>query len=155
MGRAGASASAPTARRVTLNQAQRAGAPSDQRTGIVVGSRSPTGLLTVAPTLEKGASTTASGLRYRAKIEFGASGLSGDEHAAKFREYKDLPSGAYPNNFAVMIEKPKSAFHFDGVGGGVTKNDQYYGFDVGKYNTWRVRGSFSEVPHFYATCDSL
>jgi hypothetical protein len=133
------------------------GVPSDpEGTGIVVGSRSPTGLLTVAPTLEKAASTTASGLRYRAKIEFGASGLSGDEHAAKFREYKDLPSGAYPNNFAVSIEKPKSAFHFDGVGGGVTKNDQYYGFDVGKYNTWRVRGSFSEVPHFFtSTYDSL
>ena len=36
-----------------------------------------------------------------------------------------------------MIEKPTSAFHFDAVGGGVARNDQYYRLDVGRYNTWR------------------
>ena len=50
-----------------------------------------------------------------------------------------------------MIEKPKSAFHFDAVGGGVARNDQYYGMDVGRYNTWRVRGSFSETPHVFTS----
>src|SRR5262245_51129820 len=126
--------------------------PSDpEGIGIVVGSRSPTGLLTVAPRLEKEASTTASGLRYRAKLEFGAASVGGDDQAAKFREYKDLSSGAYPNNFAVTLDKPKSAFHFDGVGGGVAKTDQYYGVDLGKYNTWRVRSSFSETPHLFTS----
>ena len=73
------------------------------------------------------------------------------KEAAKFREYKDLESGAYLNNFTLMIEKPKSAFHFDAVGGGVARNDQYYGVDVGRYNTWRVRGSFSEIPHVFTS----
>ena len=50
-----------------------------------------------------------------------------------------------------MLEKPNSAFHFDAVGGGVARSDQYYGVDVGRYNTWRVRGSFSEIPHVFTT----
>jgi hypothetical protein len=119
--------------------------------GIAENSRTPTGLL-VAPTpLVKEPSKTAGGLLYRATVEFGAIGLTGDKDAAKFREYKDLDSGAYLNNFTVMIEKPKSAFHFDAVGGAVARNDQYYGLDVGRYNTWRVRGSFSEIPHVFTT----
>ena len=96
-------------------------------------------------------SKTSGGLLYRATVEFGAIGLTGDKDAAKFREYKDLDSGAYLNNFTVMLEKPKSAFHFDAVGGGVGRDDQYYGVDVGRYNTWRVRGSFSETPHVFTT----
>jgi hypothetical protein len=119
--------------------------------GIVVASRSPTGLLTIAPMLEKDPATTSGGLRYRATVEFGGVSLGGDENAAKFREYKDLRSGAYANTFAVMMEQPKSAFHFDAVGGGVARNDQYYGVDVGKHNTWRVRGSFSETPHLFTS----
>ena len=55
-----------------------------------------------------------------------------------------------------MLEQPKSAFHLDAVGGGVAQDDQYYGVDVGRYNTWRVRGSFSEIPHvFTSTYHSL
>src|SRR5262245_23821578 len=119
--------------------------------GIAEGSRSPTGLL-VAPTpLVKEPSKTAGGLLYRMTVEFGAIGLTGDKDAAKFREYKDLDSGAYLNNFMVMFENPKNAFHLDAVGGGVARSDQYYGVDVGKYNTWRVRGSFSEIPHVFTS----
>ena len=119
--------------------------------GIVEASRSPTGLLTIAPRLETDPATTSGGLRYRAKLEFGGVGVNGDENAAKFREYKDLGSGVYANTFGLMIEQPKSAFHFDAIGGGVARNDQYYGVDVGKYNTWRVRGSFSETPHLFTS----
>jgi len=124
--------------------------------GIAVNSRTPTGLLIPPAPLVKEPSKTSSGLLYRGTVEFGAIGLSGDKGAAKFREYKDLESGAYLNNFTLMIEQPKSAFHLDAVGGGVARNDQYYGVDVGRYNTWRVRGSFSEIPHvFTSTYHSL
>ena len=117
--------------------------------GIAEGSRTPTGLL-IAPTpLVKEPSKTSGGWLYRATVEFAPIGVGGDEGVAKYREYKDLDSGAYLNNFTVMIEKPTSAFHFDAVGGGVARNDQYYGLEVGRYNTWRVRGSFSEIPHFF------
>ena len=119
--------------------------------GIAENSRTPTGLLTASPPLVKEPSKTSGGLLYRMTVEFGAIGVGGDKDAAKFREYKDLDSGAYLNNFTLMLEKPKSAFHLDAVGGGVARNDQYYGVDVGRYNTWRVRGSFSEIPHVFTS----
>jgi hypothetical protein len=124
--------------------------------GIAVNSRTPTGLLIPPAPLVKEPSKTASGMLYRGTIEFGAIGVGGDKEAAKFREYKDLESGLYLNNFTFLLEQPKSAFHLDAVGGGVAQNDQYYGVDVGRYNTWRVRGSFSEIPHvFTSTYHSL
>jgi hypothetical protein len=120
--------------------------------GIAEGSRTPTGLLIVpTPLVKEPSKTPGGGLLYRATVEFAPIGVGGDEGVAKYREYKDLDSGAYLNNFTVMIEKPTSAFHFDALGGGVPRNDQYYGLDVGRYNTWRLRGSFSEIPHFFTT----
>ena len=99
-----------------------------------------------APRLVKEPSQTSGGLLYRMTVEFGGIGVGGDKDAAKFREYKDLDSGAYLNNFTLMLEKPKSAFHLDAAGGGVGRHDQFYVVDVGRYNTWRVRGWFSETP---------
>jgi hypothetical protein len=119
--------------------------------GIAENSRSPTGLLTAPAPLVKELSKTSGGLLYRATVEFGALGLTSDQDAAKFREYKDLESGAYLNNFTVMLERPASAFHFDAVGGGVARNDQYYDVDLGRYNSWRVRGAFSETPHVFTS----
>ena len=119
--------------------------------GIGEHSRSPTGLLTASPRLVKEPSQTSGGLLYRMTVEFGGIGVGGDKDAAKFREYKDLDSGAYLNNFSLMLEKPKSAFHLDASGGGVGRADQFYAVDVGRYNTWRVRGWFSETPHVFTS----
>lgn len=118
--------------------------------GIVEGSRTPSGLL-IAPTALVKEPKRSGGMLYRMSVEFVPVGVSGDKGVAKFREYQDLDSGAYLNNFMVMIEKPDSAFHFDAVGGGVARSDQYYGVDVGRYNAWRVRGSFSEIPHVFTS----
>ncbi len=92
--------------------------------GIAVNSRTPTGLLIPPAPLVKEPSKTSSGMLYRGSVEFGAIGVGGDKGAAKFREYKDLESGLYLNNFTFMLEQPKSAFHLDAVGGGVAQNDQ-------------------------------
>jgi putative beta-barrel porin MtrB/PioB len=119
--------------------------------GIAQDTRSPSGLRTAPTPLVKEPSKTANGLLYQTTVEFGGIGLGGDTGAAKFGEYKDLGSGGYLNNFTVKLEKPESAFHFDGLGGGVARNDQYYGLDFGRYNTWRVRGSFSETPHLFTS----
>jgi Putative outer membrane beta-barrel porin, MtrB/PioB len=119
--------------------------------GIGENSRSPSGLLTASAPLVKEPSKTSGGLLYRMMVEFSGTGTGGDEDVAKFREYKDLDSGAFLNSFTLMLEKPESAFHLDAVGGGVARTDQYYGFDVGRYNTWRVRGSFGETPHVFTS----
>src|SRR5262245_5304157 len=125
------------------------GQPDPDGMGMAEASRSPTGLLTIAPTLKSAPVTTSSGRRHRAMVDFGGSSLGGDDNGAKCRKYKGLQSGVYANSFAVLIEQPKSAFHFDAIGGGVARDDQFYGVDVGKYYTWRVRGSFSEVLHVF------
>ena len=91
--------------------------------GIVEGSRTPSGLL-IAPTPLVKEPKKAGGMLYRTTVEFVPVGVTGDKGVAKFREYQDLDSGAYLNNFTVMIEKPASAFHFDAVGGGVARSDQ-------------------------------
>jgi hypothetical protein len=118
--------------------------------GIAEGSRTPTGLL-IAPTpLVKPAKSSGDWL-YRAMVEFAPIGVGGDEAVAKYREYKDLDSGAYLNNFTLMLENTDSAFHLDAIAGGVPRNDQYYRVDVGRYNSWRVRGSFSQIPHFFTS----
>jgi hypothetical protein len=119
--------------------------------GIAEGSRTPTGLLIIPAPLVKEPRKTAGGMLYRATVEFVPVGVTGDKDAAKFREYQDLDSGAYLNNFAVMLEKPAGAFHFDAIGGGVARSDQYYLLDTGRYNTWRLRGSFSEIPHLFTS----
>ena len=92
--------------------------------GIAVNSRTPTGLLIPPAPLVKEPSKTSSGMLYRWTVEFGAIGVGGDKEAAKFREYKDLESGLYLNNFTFMLEQPKNGFHLDAVGGGVAQNDQ-------------------------------
>src|SRR4029450_7197889 len=119
--------------------------------GIAVNSRTPTGLLIPPAPLVKEPSKTSSGMLYRGTVEFGAIGVGGDKDAAQFREYKDLESGPYLNNFTFTLEQPKSGFHLDAVGGGVAQNDQYYGVDLGRHNAWRVRGSFSEIPHVFTS----
>ena len=118
--------------------------------GIAEGSRTPTGLLHVPAPLVKPAKTSGD-WRYRAMFEFAPIGVGGDEKVAKYREYKDLDSGGYLNNFTLMFERPDSGFHIDAIGGGVPRNDQYYKVDVGRYNSWRVRGSFSQIPHFFTS----
>jgi len=124
--------------------------------GIAANSRTPTGLLIPPAPFVREPAKTSSGMLYRWTVELGAIGVGGDKEAAKFSEYKDLDSGLYLNNFTFMLEQPKNGFHLDAVGGGVAYSDQYYGVDVGRYNTWQVRGSFSEIPHvFTSTYHSL
>lgn len=122
-----------------------------QGMGIAEDSRSPTGLRTADPPRVTPPGQTSGGLLYRATFELGGLGVGGDKGTAKFREYKDLDSGVYLNNFAVMLAQPGRAFHLDAVGGGVGRRDQYYGVDAGRYNAWRVRGWFSETPHVFTT----
>ena len=118
--------------------------------GLAENSRTPSGLRTAAALAVKELSKTAGGVFYRSTVELGGIALTG-ARVAKFREYKGLDNGAYLNNFTVKVENPNNAFHFDGLGGGVAQSDQYYSLDVGRYNSWRVRGSFGETPHVFTT----
>lgn len=114
-------------------------------------SRSPTGFLNAEPFLLRDKSKTADGWLYSGDIEIGALALTGDKGNAKFREYKDLKSGLYLNNFSLQAEQAKGSYFVDLVGGGLGHDDQYLGFTAGSYNDWRVKAFYNETPHVFSS----
>ncbi len=113
-------------------------------------SRTPTGFLVMRPyeVAEPKTSTdwTASGW-----LELGGLFTSGDDEAARFREYKDLQQGAYLNSFGLQLEKQPSAMFINLTGGGTGYDDQFASFNIGKYNSWRVSSFYKETPHVFTS----
>lgn len=84
-----------------------------------------------------------------ASVEAGYLNTSGDNRAAKLIEYRDLSSGLLINNFSFDSENGNK--HFNIFGGGVGRDDQYYGGSAGVYNDWRVTAFYNETPHVFTT----
>jgi hypothetical protein len=119
--------------------------------GLTLNPRSPTGFLYPDPWALPPANKTDSGWELNASIEVGALRVSGDRDAAKFREYKDLKSGLYVNNFALRAEKPADANFLDVYGGGIGRNDQYFSLSTGHYNAWKLKAFYTETPHVFTS----
>ena len=116
--------------------------------------RTPTGkLLGWAPELPK-RTKTASGWEYNGEFELGWMGAGGDTGSWWYNQYKDVPTnGVYLNNFyfqADQLEKGKGYF-IEALGGGVGYRDQYEGVNFGRYNDWKVKLFYNEIPHVYTT----
>jgi hypothetical protein len=114
-------------------------------------SRSPTGFLLFDPWAVPERPAASNGWRINGLIEFGGISTGGDKDAAKFREYKDLDSGFYLNNFWLTGEKASSAQYFEAFGGALGRDDQYVGLTTGRYNSWRVKLSYTETPHVFTS----
>ena len=69
------------------------------------------------------------------------------ERAFRFLKRTSISSGGVGDRVGVGDDGKDTV----AVGDAVAQNDQYYGVDVGRYNTWRVRGSFSEIPHVFTS----
>ena len=119
--------------------------------GEIPNSRTPTGLLNQEPSLKKEPHETDGGWQYNARAEVGVLGISGDRDNAKFKEYKDVKSGVYVNNFGLELEKPSEARFVDIRGGGIGRDDQFYSMSFGRYNDWKVKGFYSETPHVFTS----
>lgn len=127
-------------------------APTDpDGMGITEHPRTPTGHLHVAPRVVEPAHELPGGWLARVSVEFGALGVGGDTSSAAFREYKDVSSGAYLNRFRLSFEKPDSASYVRAYGGAPGRNDQFFGAEAGRYNTWRLRGTYHDVPHVFTS----
>ncbi len=98
---------------------------------------------------EKPADADAKTTYFRGHIEIGVIDAGGDEDRAKFREYKDLDDGLYIPNLGLSWERDTS--YLDIVGGGIGRDDQYYGLTFGRYNDWRIKGFYNETPHVFTT----
>ncbi|MEO7157745.1 MAG: MtrB/PioB family outer membrane beta-barrel protein, partial [Vicinamibacterales bacterium] len=117
----------------------------------LIASRSPSGRLYGIPYALPEVHKTEGGWSYSGWLELG--GLFGDakENAALFRQYRDIDNGLYGNNFGLRMEKPDVARFFEGTGGGVGRNDQFYGLQFGRYNDWKVKIFYNETPHVFTT----
>jgi hypothetical protein len=117
-------------------------------------ARTPTGQLYNMP-LDPGEDTEAkkgdSDWKTSGFVELGAIRTTGDNRSAGFLNYQDLRSGAYLNNFAVSSEKRAEARFVEFVGGGVGRQDQFYGLQFGRYNDWKVTAFYNETPQVFTT----
>lgn len=121
-------------------------------------SRTPSGLLYdipldpgEEPEAKEGGDWKASGF-----VEAGGLRIGGDNRSQGFRNYKDVKSGLYFNNFGVLSEKRDEARFVEAVGGGIGRHDAFYRFQFGRYNDWKVSAFYDETPQvFTATYRSL
>ncbi|MFT3760049.1 MtrB/PioB family outer membrane beta-barrel protein [Thauera sp.] len=91
------------------------------------------------------------GWQYLGFVELGITHVSGDHREQGFKRYKDVGNGGYLSAFGVSAEKADSAHYFEVVGGGVGRDDQFYGATFGRYNDWRVKAFYNETPHVFTT----
>lgn len=94
---------------------------------------------------------SATGWEYSGQVEIGVLGGDAKEKNAQFRMYKDLRNGLYLNNFGFQAHKPDEARFLEIIGGGVGRDDQYYGLLFGRYNDWKLRAFYNETPHVFTS----
>lgn len=115
-------------------------------------ARTPTGQMydmPVAPVED--VSKTAAGWEYFGYVEAGVLGTDGDRKSAGYRRYKDADSGLHVLSFGLSMEKRDAARYFELSGGGVARDDQFYGVRFGRYNDWKVSAFLHETPQVYTT----
>ncbi len=136
-----------------LNPSTAMGAPDPDGMGTYSpAARSPSGLMYEVPLLPVEAPrVTDGGWQYFGFVEGGVLGVSGDRKAHGFRRYKDVDDGLYLSAFGLDLNRPGTAHFFEAVGGGVGRDDQFYGVQFGRYNDWRVRLFYNETPHVFTT----
>ena len=110
-------------------------------------SRTPGGLLYEIPYLTRETRHSESGWELSGFGEAGVLGGDASLRNALFRKYRDVTNGPYLNRFDAEALKPDEARFVELMGGGVGRNDQFYGLKIGRYNDYRVSLSFSETPH--------
>ena len=116
--------------------------------------RTPTGKLIAWPYLVPETSATPSGWTYQGTVELGGLRADGDTDNALYSMYKDLPDeGLYLNNFHVQADQlePGKGYFLEALGGGLGYRDQYGGVNFGRYNDWKIKIFYNEIPHTYTS----
>jgi hypothetical protein len=112
--------------------------------------RSPTGQLYGVPyDVSEEPTKTEGGWEYTGGVEAGVLGGDAGKKNAIFRKYKDLKNGPYLDYFEVEADKPGDARYIQAFGGGAGRNDQFYGFQFGRYNDWKVKLFYNETIHVF------
>jgi MtrB/PioB family decaheme-associated outer membrane protein len=113
--------------------------------------RSPAGFLYPDPLIPDRLFPLRDGWLYGGALELGGLWTSGDDDETRFVEFSDWSEGPWLESFRFALAHPDSGFFAEADGGGAGRDDQYYTSELGIPGLVRLRGSFSGVPHVFAT----
>lgn len=83
------------------------------------------------------------------EAQLGGRGVWGQSGSAKFREYRDIPDGAF-GSLRFLIEDAERRYYLKGWLDDLAEDDQQYRFEGGRYGRWGIRGFYSEIPHVFS-----
>lgn len=113
--------------------------------------RTPTGFLYPEPLEPQVLSALGDGWLGRGSLEIGGMTTFGDDQETRFSTYADWSREFLLDSFAVGVSRPEQGLSLDARGGAVGRSDDYYSGEVRWLSQLRLRGSWSGIPHTYAT----
>lgn len=113
-------------------------------------SHTPGGQLYLYPGALPQEHETAGGAVYSGSVEAGVA-AGANLNNAGFREYADYRNGVLINTFQFSAEKPAEHSFVNVRGGGIGRNDAYFGVEAGTYNAFKFSAFYNETPHVFAT----
>jgi MtrB/PioB family decaheme-associated outer membrane protein len=113
--------------------------------------RSPAGFLYPDPLEPDRFSALGDDWLYRGSVEFGWLWTLGDDRETRFNEYADWNNGAFLESLSLGVAQPTSGFYTEVAGGSAGRDDQYFYGELGVAGLVQLRGSFSGIPHTFAT----
>jgi len=82
-------------------------------------------------------------------IEAGGRGITGDDDASKFEQYRDPHKGLFGGG-NLLFQDPEGR-HFLRFGGyDIGEDDAEYFFEGGRFGNWGLSGDLSLIPHYYS-----
>lgn len=113
--------------------------------------RSPSGLLYPYPPETHDLSDLGNGWFARGAVETGYTFTSGDDGETRFTKYVDRKDGLLLDGLDLELWRPETGDYGMLRAGSVGRQDQFYDFEASRAGWVRFRGSFSGVPHRYAS----
>ncbi len=88
-------------------------------------------------------------VRLSGEVEFGGRLVWGDEHNAKFQEYRDIQDGLI-GSFDLLLEDSEIAHWLRARSENTGYEDQRYWLEGGRYGRYQLEFFYGELPHFFS-----